>query len=106
MELRPRNAARQARSLWRRRNDAERNIRQAIGTEPGLSIFGIGLDRGNGRAGEVFVTLTAANDTARQAAPRLLNGNLGLEADDWAGGWSRLELGDWMIRVYPERRAS
>lgn len=88
--------------LWRRRNLAEMKIRQAIQNQPGLSIFGIGLDRSRGSGGEFFVTLTAADFEARQKAPRLLGKYSGLSKADWSRGWRRLDLGDWMIRVYPE----
>jgi hypothetical protein len=92
------------RSLWQRCNDAELKVRRAIGAEPGLSIFGTGVETGAARGGkELFVTLTAANEAARISAPNLLDGYSGLDKSDWADGWRRLQLGDWIIRVYPER---
>lgn len=102
--LRPQAKTISLRSVWRRRNHAERVVREAISAEPGLHVFGTGVE-GREHAGEVFVTLTAADDAARQAVPQLLNGSLGLREDDLTRGWRRLELGDWMIRVYPERGA-
>lgn len=94
------------RSIWRRRNDAEHLIREAIKASPGLSVFGTGFDVDHeGRAGEVFVTLTAANEAAKRAADERLNRSLGFGYSVWAAGWRRLQLGDWMIRVYPERCA-
>ena len=56
--------------------------------------------------GEFFVTLTAASASARDEASRLLNGCSGLSEEEWERGWRRLDLGDWMIRVYPERSRS
>jgi hypothetical protein len=92
------------RSLWQRCNDAERKVRRAIGAEPGLNIFGTGVETEDARRGrELFVTLTAANEVARVSAPNLLNGYSGLDKSGWSAGWRRLQLGDWMIRVYPER---
>lgn len=95
----------QAQAMWRRRNDAERRIRQAISAQSGLAVFGTGVE-GKGRRAELFVTLTAADEAARDAAPGLLSGRCGLDESGWSRGWRRLQLGDWMIRLYPERSAS
>lgn len=94
------------RTLWRRRNDAERSVRSAIARQPGLKIFGVGMEGRPGSRGEFFVTLTATDESARRSAQQLLNGCSGLSSQDWTSGWRRLQLGDWMIRVYPERGRS
>lgn len=92
-------------SLWRRRNDAERRVREAIDRTAGLTVFGTGFDFSGDGGGEFFVTLTAADEAAKQAATDLLNGSSGLDKIEWDHGWRRFKLGDWMIRLYPERGA-
>jgi hypothetical protein len=91
-------------AMWRRRNEVELYVRRAIEGQPGLRIFGIGLDRKAGADGEFFVTLTATS-SARKQASRLLRNCSGLSEQDWMVGWRQLDLGDWMIRIYPERHS-
>ena len=72
-----------------------------IGSDSRLKIFGVGLDR-NGGAGEMFVTITAADDDARRHAVELISGATGCDSMD-EQAWTRFQLGDWMTRIYPER---
>jgi hypothetical protein len=89
-------------SLWRRRNFVESRVREMIGSDPRLKIFGVGLDR-NGGAGEMFVTITAADEDARRFAVELIAGVTGCDPVGLEQAWSRFQLGDWMTRIYPER---
>lgn len=85
-------------SLWNRRERADEVVRMSIGSDERLNVFGVGFtspDEGR----EAFVTITARDEAAREAARDLL---ADVAVADW-DAWRRLQLGDWMLRVYPER---
>jgi hypothetical protein len=89
-------------SLWQRRNFVEDKVREVMGDDPRLKIFGVGLDR-NGGVGEVFVTITAADEEAREHATTLIARVTHTDPSSVVQTWSRFQLGDWMTRIYPER---
>jgi hypothetical protein len=86
-------------SAWRRRNQGELRIRNSISADARLSIFASGFEPGD-ESPTVVVMITASEDGAKDAARRLL-GNV-VNAD-WDSGWRPLQLGDYLLRLYPDR---
>lgn len=87
-------------SAWRRRNHAELRIRDSISADARLSVFASGFEPGESSP-EVVVMITASEDGAKDAARRLLSD---LASADWDSGWRSLQLGDYLLRLYPDRR--
>ena len=86
-------------SAWRRRNQAELHIRDSISADTRLSVFASGFEPGNGSP-EVVVMITASEDGAKDAARCLL---ADVVTADWDSGWRSLQLGDYLLRLYPNR---
>ncbi len=87
-------------SAWRRRNNAELRIRDSISADARLNVFASGFEPGESSP-EVVVMITASDDGAKDATQRLL---CDLVSADWDSGWRSLELGDYLLRLYPDRR--
>ena len=64
-------------------------------------MFASGFEPGD-ESPEVVVMITASEDEAKDAARRLLGD---LVTADWDSGWRALQLGDYLLRIYPDRRA-
>jgi hypothetical protein len=47
--------------------------------------------------------ITAQDESAKEAARELLAGSF---CADWDAGWRPLQLGDFLLRLYPERSLS
>lgn len=88
--------------LHRRRNAAERRVRDAVAGVPDVYVDRASW-RVNGNGPEIFVAIVARTEEARQRARDALAPVAGLTPDQWASGWIALDLGDAMIRLFPER---
>ena len=88
-------------SAWRRRNQAELCIRDSIAVDGRLNVFASGFQPGE--SPEVVVMITASDDGAKDVARRLLGD---LVNADWDSGWRSLQLGDYLLRLYPDRRTT
>jgi hypothetical protein len=84
---------------WRRRNRAEFNIRESIAGDRRLRVFASGFAPGRDEL-EVVVMITAEDEAAKDAARDLLGETV---QADWELGWRSLQLGDYLLRLYPER---
>jgi hypothetical protein len=51
----------------------------------------------------VVVMITAQDESAKDAARELLAGSF---SADWDAGWRPLQLGDFLLRLYPESARS
>jgi hypothetical protein len=86
-------------SAWRRRNQAELCIRNSISADARLSIFASGFEPGD-EFPTVVVMITASEEGAKDVARRLLGD---VVSADWDRGWRSLQLGDYLLRLYPDR---
>jgi hypothetical protein len=84
-----------------RRNDAERIVRARL-----EHVDDVYVDRSSWRRVDAelqpFVAIIARHDEARSDARRALESIAGLTAEEWRRAWMPLDLGDFMIRVYPD----
>lgn len=87
---------------WRRRNWADMIVRDSISADKRLRVFASGFEPRSERP-EVVVMITAQDESAKDAARELL---AGLFCADWDAGWRPLQLGDFLLRLYPERSLS
>jgi hypothetical protein len=87
----------------RRCNRAERLIRERLTPDGGIYIYSSTFEdhRSDSPRG-VIVTIVARDDLTCARAERLLADVSGLDVDGWASGWKKLDLGDSLIRLYPE----
>jgi hypothetical protein len=99
MEIGTAEGAKHRASAWRRRNHAELRIRDSIAADGRISVFASGFEPGQ-TSPVVVVMITARGDGAKDAARRLLGD---LVSADWDRGWRPLQLGDYLLRVYPDR---
>lgn len=83
-----------------RRNAAERLVRSRL-----ADVDDVYVDRSSWRRIDAdlqpFVAVVARHDAARGHAKRALVGIAGLSEEQWQTTWVPLDLGDFMIRVYP-----
>jgi hypothetical protein len=83
-----------------RRNDAERSVRALL-----VDVDDVYVDRSSWRRVDEdlqpFVAVVARHDEARSYAKRALGAIAGLSDEQWRTAWVPLDLGDFMIRVYP-----
>jgi hypothetical protein len=87
---------------WRRRNWADSTVRDSIAVDKRLRVFASGFEPRSERP-EVVVMITAQDESAKDAARELLAGSF---CADWDTGWRPLQLGDFLLRLYPERSPS
>src|SRR5436190_14411614 len=83
-----------------RRNDAERMVRARL-----TNVHDVYVDRSSWRRVDAdlqpFVAVIARHDDARADAQRALGSIAGLSEEQWRTAWLPLDLGDFMIRIYP-----
>lgn len=83
-----------------RRNDAERTVRSRL-----ADVDDVYVDRSSWSRVDAdlqpFVAVIARHDEARAHAKRALAAIAGLSEEQWHTAWVPLDLGDFMIRVYP-----
>lgn len=83
-----------------RRNDAERIVRARL-----ADVDDVYVDRSSWHRVDAdlqpFVAVIARHDEARSHAKRALAAIAGLSEEQWQAAWVPLDLGDFMIRVYP-----
>jgi hypothetical protein len=87
---------------WRRRNWADLAVRDSIAVDKRLRVFASGFEPRPERP-EVVVMITAQDESAKDSARKLLAGSF---CADWDAGWRPLKLGDFLLRLYPERSPS
>jgi hypothetical protein len=84
-----------------RRNEAERIVRARL-----AHVDDVYVDRSSWERVDVdlqpFVAVIARHDEARSTAQRALESIAGLNDEEWQTAWVPLDLGDFMIRVYPD----
>jgi hypothetical protein len=77
-------------------------VRDSIAVDKRLRVFASGFEPRSERP-EVVVMITAQDESAKDAARELLAGSF---CADWDAGWRPLQLGDFLLRLYPERSPS
>jgi hypothetical protein len=94
------SAAERRSHIQSRRNDAERIVRARL-----ADVDDVYVDRSSWRRVNAdlqpFVAVIARHDEARSHAKRALRAIAGLSEEQWQTAWVPLDLGDFMIRVYP-----
>jgi hypothetical protein len=86
-----------------RRNRAELAVRDRLGEDPGIYIHRSRLSEpADGAGPEVIVSVIARDELARKRAEQLLADVAGFPAQEWAERWRPLDLGDSLVRLYPE----
>ena len=86
------------RSTLERRNRCEFAVREILGDDPALYVHRSRLDS----ARRVVLTLIARDEAGRERAEGLLGDLAGFPAEQWEERWVSLNLGDALIRIYPE----
>ncbi len=86
----------------RRRNRAEALVRDRLASIEDAYVFRSSWHQ-NGASPEPFVAVIARDDEARGRAQDALADIAGFPAEQWQTSWTPLDLGDWMVWVYPER---
>jgi len=86
----------------RRRNRAEALVRDRLASIEDVYVFRSSWHR-NGAGPEPLVAVIARDDEARHRAQEALADIAGFPAEQWQTSWTPLDLGDWMVWVYPER---
>jgi hypothetical protein len=86
----------------RRRNRGEALVRDRLASTEDVYVLRSSWHQ-NGAGPEPLVAVIARNDEARDHAREALADIAGLSAEQWRTSWTPLDLGDWMIWVYPER---
>jgi hypothetical protein len=77
-------------------------VRDSIAVDERLRVFASGFEP-RSECPEVVVMITAQDESAKNAARELLAGSF---SADWDDGWRPLQLGDYLLRLYPERSSS
>ena len=85
-----------------RRNHAEALVRDRLEGLEEVYVDRASWHR-NGHGTEAFVAIIARDPDARDTARSALEAVAGLSDEEWRSAWISLDLGDSMIRVYPER---
>jgi hypothetical protein len=86
-----------------RRNRCEFLVREILGDDAGLYVQRSRLGEAPPDGDQpVVVTLIARDEAARRRAERLLAGCAGFAPEEWKDRWVPLNLGDALIRIYPE----
>lgn len=83
-----------------RRNNAERIVRSRLADLEDVYVDRSSWSRVNADL-EPFVAVIARHEEARAQAKRALAAISGLSEEQWHTAWIPLDLGDFMIRVYP-----
>lgn len=86
----------------RRRNRAEALVRDRLALIEDVYVFRSSWHR-NGAGPEPLVAVIARDEEARHRAQEALADIAGFPAEQWQTSWTPLDLGDWMVWVYPER---
>jgi hypothetical protein len=86
----------------RRRNRAEALVRDRLASIEDAYVFRSSWHR-NGAGPEPLVAVIARDEEARHRAQEALADIAGFPAEQWQTSWTPLDLGDWMVWVYPER---
>lgn len=86
----------------RRRNRVEALVRDRVALTDDVYVLRSSWHQ-NGAGPEPLVAVIARNDEARGSAREALADIAGFPAEQWRTSWTPLNLGDWMIWVYPER---
>jgi hypothetical protein len=86
----------------RRRNRAEALVRNRLALIEDVYVLRSSWHQ-NGAGPEPLVAVIARDDEARGRAQGALADIAGFPAEQWQTSWTPLDLGDWMVWVYPER---
>lgn len=89
-------------STLQRRNRCEFAVREILGDDPALYVHRSRLDDPAEGARQVVLTLIARDRAGRDRAKGLLGELAGFPAEEWEERWVSLNLGDALIRIYPE----
>jgi hypothetical protein len=90
-------------STLQRRNRCEFAVREILGDDPALYVHRSRLDESTpDGTRRVVITLIARDQAGRDRARHLLNEFAGFPAEEWDQRWVPLNLGDALIRIYPE----
>jgi hypothetical protein len=86
----------------RRRNRAEALVRDRLALIEDAYVLRSFWHQ-NGAGPEPLVAVIARDDDARGRTQEALADIAGFPTEQWQTSWTPLDLGDWMVWVYPER---
>jgi hypothetical protein len=90
-------------STLQRRNRCEFAVREILGDDPALYVHRSRLDESAADGvPRVVLTVIARDQAGRERAKALLRHLAGFPAEEWDDRWVSLNLGDALIRIYPE----